>query len=745
MGRVFASVCCVFVSTATFVFAAEPVPGFVEEVIVTAQKREQRLQDVPISMSVLDEAALERRGFNRLEDIAFATPNLAITTPADARTTQFTMRGITGQTFFPGTESAVGIFLDGVYVNNPIAQNFDLVDVERIEVLRGPQGTLYGKNTTAGAISLVTRRPSAEPTANALIEYGNYDARRVRAGVSGPLSDSLFGSLSAGAFEREGYQENVFLDRDLGTGDTWNARGALRWLPNDHLEVNLTADYFEEDRTPSTPDSTPDDRESALDFDPKEERKVYGGALTMEYAITDTIGLTSITAARDYDHERVGDNDLTPLDAFVSPTTESTFQWSEELRLSSKTDGRFQWVTGLYYLRTDLDGTSKPELNPDPLFQLNVGLPCTTLMTLSFLAQGVPQATAEALAAQLCAPGVGDNHIDQTSDTYAAFGETTFALTSSLRMTAGLRASRETKDFQLQQLSAEVPLFLAFPIDADFKRDDTTVSPKVALQWTVNEGIELYATAAQGFKSGGFNTGTVGAASQLANTEFDEESLWSYEVGMKATWLDGRLRVDLAAFTLDYEDLQVFRFEEIASGVFSPRITNAGAASSSGLEADLSWLVTNSLQLSAGVGYADAEYDDFENCGVTNTVPATAIDCTGNALTNAPDWTSDVNAVFRTPLFAARGIDLLMNAEWSYRGQVYYDVFNNDDSKQKPFSIWNASIGIADGAGRWTALLYGNNVMDEEYITIAVQGFANQRLRELGAPRTYGLRLNVNL
>ena len=718
--------------------------GYVEEVIVTAQKRAQRLQDVPISMSVLDEEALELRGFSRMDDIAFVVPNLAITNPADARTTQFTMRGITGQTFFPGTESAVGVFLDGVYVNNPIAQNFDLVDVERIEVLRGPQGTLYGKNTTAGAINLVSKRPDAERRAGVLAEYGNYGTHRIRAGVRGALADNVFGSLSAGWFERDGYQENSFLDRDLGTGDSWNVRGALRWVPNDRLEVNLTGDYFDEDRAPSAPDSSPEDREIALDLQPSETREVYGAAFTLEYALSDAVEVTSITAMRDYDHERVGDDDGTPLDAFVSPTTESTLQWSEELRLASTSDGPLQWVTGLYYLHSDLDGTSTPELDPDPLFQLNVGLTCTDLFTFQFLAQGLPPDVAAELASGFCAAGVGDNRIEQTSDTWAAFGEGTLALGSRVRLTLGLRASREVKDYRLQQLSPDVALFLAYPIDASFERDDTSLSPRLALQWTWNEHTELYATAAQGFKSGGFNTGPVGAASQLANTQFDEESLWNYEAGLKTALLDGRLRLDMAVFSIAYDDLQVFRFEEIAAGVFSSRITNAGAASSTGFEADVTWAASDRLSIIAGIGYADAEYDDFENCGVTNTIPTTALDCTGNKLTNAPDWTANVNALFRWPLVASRGIELLVNAEWAYRGEVYYDVFNNDDAKQEGFSLFNGSIGVGDSGGRWSAVLFGNNLGDEEYITIAVQGFANQRLRELGAPRTYGLRVNVN-
>ena len=709
----------------------------IEEIIVVAQKREQPLKEVPISMTVLDEEALALRGFSRLDDIAFATPNLAITNPVGSRTVQFTMRGITGQTFFPATESAVGVFLDGVYVNNPSGQNFDLMDVERIEVLRGPQGTLYGKNAAAGAVNVISREPDAERRIDLLAEYGSYDHLRVRAKASGALSDTAFASVGAGYHDRAGFQENTYLGSDLDTAGSANMRGALRLALTDRFDVTVAADFMSEDRSPAVLDSTPENRESAINRPVTEERDVMGVNLTAKYAITDAVELTSITAWRDYDVSRATDDDGVTIDAYYTTGTEGTSQVSQELRLSSTGDGGLQWLLGGYLLSTDMAATGRNNFFPDPLFELLTGLTCTDLLTFQFLGFGFPPDLARATAAATCVPGVADTITDHEGQTRALFGQVSYDVTERLRLTAGLRSSAEDKELRLQQPGPGGALFLVPGLDEERDRDDSAVDPMASLVWSASDALSLYATAAKGSKSGGFVTGGVADPGQLTNLEFDQENLTNLEVGVKSVLAGGRFAVNAAAFNIAYEDLQVYRIEPNAQGVPTSRITNVAAASSRGLEVDFAALVSEGLVVRGGLGYLDASYDEYSQCGQDSA--GMLMDCTGNDLTNAPGMTANLNVAFSRPINAE--MTLLVNGEWSHRGDVYYDVFNTDGAFQEGFSVFNGSIGLTAADGDWSVMLWGTNLSDTDYITIGIQGFGGIAINTLGPPRQVGLRM----
>ncbi len=528
---------------------------YLEEIVVTAQKREQRLQDVPIGMSVLDAEDLELRGFIRFEDIAFAAPNLSITAPSGSRTVQFTMRGITGQTFFPAAESSVGIFLDGVYVNNPAAQNFDLLDVERIEVLRGPQGTLYGKNAAAGAINVISRKPDEQGSVEVRAEYGDYDHQRLQGKASGAVAENLFGSFGVGYHQRDGFQKNDFLGTEFDDADAWSTRAALRYTGDGPLEVMISADYMFEDRVPASLDTTPDDRRSAHNFQSFEEREVYGATLAVDYALGDALSLVSTTAYRDYQFKRGGDSDGTIDNGFHERGRQGTAQWSQEVRLASESDSPFQWLVGGYFLNAEMEDRASYDLYPDELFRLLTGLTCTDLFTFQLIAAGLPPAQAAAIAAASCGDSLASAQVDHETETWAVFGQASYALADSVTLTAGVRVSWEEKNFALRQPGPGAPLFIVPDVDENFDRKDTAVDPMVSLMWHVNDDLNVYATVAQGSKSGGFNTGAVGSLAQLQDTEFDEETLLSYELGLKASFIEGRLTLNAAAFHIDYDDL----------------------------------------------------------------------------------------------------------------------------------------------------------------------------------------------
>lgn len=698
----------------------------VPEMVVTAQKREQNLKDVPISVSAFEQEDLERREFTQIDDLAYATPNMNIVSTADARTTQFTIRGITGQTLFPGAESSVGIFVDGVFVNNPIAQNFDILDVERVEILRGPQGTLYGKNTTAGAINIISRKPGDEFAARAAVQYGNYNDRRVKGSIESPIVDGLlYGQISATYHERDGYAENTFLGTDIDTDDVKALRAAFRYAPNPQLEVNFSGDVLKQRRVPGIPDTTPEDREDELDVAMYENRDVQGLNLTTEYTLANSHKITSITAYRNYDWERLGDDDGTILPAFVSPVTESTWQVSEELRLESPSGQQLEWVLGLFYLHTDMEGSSDPVIDPDSIFLLNAGVPCTAIFPAPF-----------------CAAGVGNNRIDQQSDTAALFGQGTYAFDPQWSLTAGLRGSWEKKKFHNVQSSTQLPLFLAV-IDASFERDVSSISPMLALTYKATPDVNFYGSVSQGFKSGGFNTGPVASPAQLPDTIYDDESLWNYEIGAKTDWFNKRLRLNVAAFLIDYKDLQAFKYEEVAPGVFSSRITNAADATSTGFEVELTAVPTPGLTIGGGLGYAKATYDSFSGCGVVPGLPPTAVDCSGNTLTGAPAWTGNLNAAYYVPVPGVPDLELMFYGDWSYRGKTYFDIQNDPSNVQSAYSVFNASVGLLDSDGGWSLVAFGQNLADKDYTVMSLPGFAGTHIRTLGNPRTVGIRFST--
>lgn len=716
-----------------------------DEIVVTAQKREQGLQRVPIAVSAFDADDLELRGFSRISDLAFAVPNLNIVSPSDARATQFTIRGITGQTLFPGAESAVGIFVDGIFINNPIAQNFDVLDVERVEVLRGPQGTLYGKNTTAGAINLISKKPSDEFHASGMVEIGNFVNRRVRGSLSGPIVDGKVMAGVSGTFQRrDGFTTNTFLDQDLNTADVWGLRGTVRLTPNENLEINLSGDYLKEDRVPSIADTTPFDREDELDTRMFEEREVFGGTATVDYALNNGAQITSLTSYREYSFKRLGDDDGTIFPAFISPVTESTWQLSEELRIASPTGDRLEWLAGLFYLHTELTGTSNPAIDPDLIFTLNVGVSCTALFTGQFILLGLAPGPAAAAATAACAANVGDNDISQTTNTIAGFGQTTFHINDQWSVTGGLRVSWEKKRFQNVQEALNPGFAIALaPGDAEFAREDLAISPKFVLSYQPVSDMNLYASVSRGEKSGGFNTGPIASPLQLDTTEYGEESLWSYELGVKSEFFDNRLRINLSGFYIDYKDLQVFSFEEVSAGVFSSRIANAASARSTGVEVEVTANLFEGFTLAGGAGYTNAKYEDFTTCGVSNTFPPMSLDCSNNRLTNAPTWTSTLSGTYVTPIPNISFANFMINGEWAYRGETFYDVFNNDTARQEGFSVFNGTAGFVSSEGDLSIVAYAKNIADKDYVVLAIPGFGGQQIQELGAPRTFGVRVNA--
>lgn len=732
----------------------DQAPATIEEVVVTAERRAANLQDVPISVSSFSAESLESLQVANIGDLQSLVPSLSVHV-GDANNAVVYIRGVGQIDSIAFFEPGVGIYLDDVYLGRAQGAFLDVLDVERIEVLRGPQGTLYGRNTVGGAIKYVSAAPTEELSAGVSATFGNYDRLDYKAFISGPLGDErLKGRLTVARVNRDGYSDNLFDGNDDGDQDTFFARGVLRFDATDSLSVQLSADYTESDpdrsRTPAkeTPidilvvdpfnfglsvESFPADRDPFLvnaDFNGIEQTETKGTDLNVTWEVNDALTFKSITSYRELEYGTEIDLDGTPINAFGIFYFNDQEQWTQELQLAYQSS-RLRAVGGLYYFNeqgTTFDG----------------GVFSNFLVALS-----------------------GDSQFE--TDSYAAFGQLDFDFSDRLTGIFGLRYtdeeksySRRAEDFDLTALagimfdpetfavsyarpellnprSADlaldggigVPRPGANPDPADFDN----LSFKAGLQYRLTDRAQTFFTVSEGFKSGGFN-GRV-ADGQLE--PYDEETLISYEVGVKAQWLEDRLRSNFAVFHTDYDDLQVSSFAASADGqTFVPVFTNAGAATIQGVEVELTALATERLTVNAHVSYLDASYDEF--LAEPDPITGEVVDVSDQReIVNTPEWATYLGLSYALPL--ASGAELSLLGSWAFRTKTYLEVNSSENLAQGDYSVFDASITYAFPDRNWRVILGGKNLTDEEYRTHAfdLSAFPGVELGYYNPPRTYSL------
>lgn len=699
------------IATGTPALAQEaPAGDGLEDIVVTAQRRTQSLQDTPISISALTSQAIQNAGIGRVEDISNALPNVYVA-PRELRTTSISIRGISADLNNPGLDQSVGVYVDGVYMGRAATINSNLFDLERIEVLRGPQGTLYGRNTIAGAVNILTRRPDADARAAASLSYGNYNAVRGNAVVSGPLAGHLFASLAVSLDRRDGVVENVATKTKLDDLDGLGARATIVYDPGGSWDFALRGD-ISRDRTHSgaydiyrngalagTPyaDANPIDRTVAQSTDTTQNRDVYGGSGEVNWR-TGAGTLTSITAVRGYKWNNIQDNDYTVLDLLDTGIRERQTQVSQELRFASNAADRFSYVAGAYYYYQKLDTSSLVVVGTD------LGIYPT-------------RETATIRA-----------NVDTNS--YAAFGRAVYRFTDTLSLAAGIRYTHESKTLDFEQTGDPFGVIASTIAPRHIARTDNNVSPSVSLEWRPRPKLLAYATFSQGYKSGGFNVFSVTPSN---NAEYRPESVNNYEIGLKSEFLDGRLRVNASAFYMDYTDLQQNQLITTGGGIAQFQTSNAASAHSTGFEIELSALPVRQLQLTASYGYVDAVFDSYPNA------TAAGADYTGHRLPLAPESTVNGAAEWTQPLGGT--MKLFVRGEASHRSRIYFASDNAFSGAS--LTLLNARLGIGPESGAWRLSLWGRNLTDQVYVTNRFAGAVvpGQVAQSLGTPRTYGAEL----
>lgn len=694
--------------------AAAQEAARLEEIVVTAQRREASLESVPVAVTAITGADLEQQGVTRLDDLSGAVPNVYIDTTDDLRETTITVRGITSDPNNPGVDPSVGVFVDGVYMSRPTTINTNLYDLERVEVVRGPQGALYGKNTIAGAVNFITRLPTSTPEAQVTVNAGNYSAVDVYAAASGPLgSDAVLGRISVSTQNRNGLVTNTYTGTKLDNVSEQAARLALLLKINDNVNLLLRGDKVR-DRThdgsadvlvngqfAGTPyaDASPWDRRVAEYRDNVENRDVEGGSIQLD-ATTDAGKLTSLTAYRHYTWYNLSDDGFVPFDFLASGIRENQKEWSEDLRWVSQVSGPLSYIVGGYYAHQTLDTISTAIVGPDL------------------------QIYPDEVTAQIFG--------DVTSESSAAYAQVHYDLSSAFSGEAGLRYSNERKTAGVSTVGDPYAVLLGTYPFRKLSRTDKEWTPTISLNYKVAPNSLVYASVARGFKAGGWNVFSITPTNDEA---YSPEKVTSYELGSKSTLLGGRATVNLAAYYLDYRDLQVNQLFTI-NGVPKYTTSNAASAQSEGVEVEARALIATGLEGSLSYGYNDSHYRAYANATPSGD------DYSGHALPLAARNTVTGGVDLHRPVTSS--LELIAHADLTYRSGLYFDPSNAQVLSQGGYSLFNARMGIAHGS-RWSVAVWGKNLGNKPYAVTRFYGsiVPGQVMQSLGLPRTYGVELRA--
>lgn len=683
-----------------------------EEIVVTAQKREQNLQDTPIAISAFDAKALEDKGISDIEDISQYAPNVQISeSPGGSTGATISIRG--SVTINPAItwEPTVGIYMDGVFISKNVGGIFDVAELERIEVLRGPQGTLYGKNTVGGAVNLITRKPTGEMGGKAKLGLGNYGYRDIYVSMDSEaiLDDRLSLSFAVNKKDRNGFYENtantpgaVDKFKEL---DSTAIRAAALYELSDNAELYYTFDSSRKDNTPSfgqfrTRANSGDfsrDNKGPLNGSQFDTSKSSGHALHVTWDFNESMTVKSITAIRSMEFHDKNDYDGSALTGFHAERDVEHDQYSQEFQLIGSTD-LVDYVAGAFFFNEE----------------------------------------AKARNPFIFGFGTIRNFYSVDASSYALYGQADWHLTDQLTVTTGLRYTSESKDFTVEHPDSFMNQTPGTPdIPKTSKSADwSNTSPVVVANYMINDELNVYAKVVEGWKAGGFN----GEPATAANIKpYEEEKVRSYEVGMKSRLFDDRVEANVAVFQNDIEGMQLSQFLVAYSD-----IQNAGEATVKGFEIQLTAAVTDDLITTLNYGNLDAQYDKFDVVGFnkdTAKFPYT------------PEEKISLGFDYGRNLGFAQLSAIL---DWSYVSEhfVYHEPIDASVTKVDQYDIVNARISLSEievgnQGNTMTLALWGKNLTDTEYRINGIP-VKNQTLQTIGSvnyygdPRTFGFDISVD-
>ncbi len=738
--------------------AASPVAAdaAASEIVVTGRHRSEDPEKVPAAVTAIGGALLADTNTNNISQLSQLVPSVQFTF-FNARNANINIRGLGNNVGLAsdGIDPGVGFYVDQVYYDRPATATFDLVDIDHIEVLRGPQGTLYGKNTTAGAISISTAAPSFKPEALVEVTGGDYGYAQAKGSVSGPLIDGeLAGRLSAVIDSREGVLTNANGGNKVNANRNESFRGQLLFTPTNDFKLRLIADYSRQSTNccdlvlskvvspPNgknfisyaeafgyTPVVDPFARRADTNSEIHARQETGGVSAEADWSLPKVV-FTSVTAWRFWNWWPANDADYTPLSVLtIAQNGDYQNQFSQEFRIASAGSNRIDYVGGLYFFREQINAVIEQQYG--------------SAATYFLLSPALPAAVANGYTLN------GNSTFDTTS--YAAFGQATWHLTSKLNVTGGLRYSYDDKYGSFNQVAsggaalpsalaairAKLGTALAFTV-RDRKGD---LAGQAGLSYQVTDGVLTYVNYARGYKSGALNLGQLptGASPIVA-----PESIDSVEAGVKARLFDRRLTVNADFF---WEDDRNYQANITTSALAKQYLSNVPEVKSQGVEVDIEGQPTEHLSVYASGTFDDAIYASYVNgvCGLENI---TQVNCnlSGHALAGVPRWTVSAGGEYSHPLtVGAHELEAYIGADYSYRSSLYSAATDSIYSKLPQLTLVNARLGVRSPDQRWAAYLWAKNLFDADYYTYTSAGVGNTGavFAQLGDPRTFGATLRV--
>lgn len=696
-----------------------------EEIVVTAQKRSQSLMEISASVDAFSESDVESLGFTQASSLAQYSPGLYVKPTVGDQNPVFTIRGIGFNDFTSIQSPGAAVYVNSVVVPYHPMMSFQLLDIAQVEVLKGPQGTLYGRNSTAGAITFVTRRPGEELNGYLSAEAGRYGLQKIEGAVGGPISDSVGARLAITSHQTDGYQTNrVNGDDEYGGKSRLFGRLTTEWTPNSNSLVTLEL-HGGKDQS----DAVALEHLSSIDantgaepcasvaagiraegactsvlgyFDPDSDpfsgdysvtnggvdNTAFGGSLSIEHELNNGIVINSITGYDKFDRRQLQDIDASPYRTLDVSFDDTTTAFSQELRLSGQ-NGDMNWIAGVYY--------SSDEIAAAQMLDVADLIPNANIIITN----------------------------NQDSSSFAAFTHIEYDLNESFQAIVGLRYTSEKKDWNGGTD--------ALPLGQNFGKasvDDNDVSGLLGIEYSPDEDTLLYATFSKGFRSGGFPGGFNLSPNGLL--PFDQEEVFAYEAGARATLLDGSMRLSGALFYYDWQDLQTqTAFVDEISGIASLALSNAGDAEIKGIELSLNWQITENTHLRSGGSYMTTEVVESADARLRN-----------KELANAPELTFNMILSHVIPL---ENLDITLQADTSFTDERFFTSNNVPVFHGDSYWLSNARASIGPSDESWSAFVWIKNLSDETYRVEGFNqfGFSGDSYHYYGEPRTFGAGMRL--
>ncbi len=711
------------------------------ELVVTAQKRSERLQDVPVSVNVVSGDTLADSHISGLEQLQQLSPSLTFTPSANTRGQGLSVRGIGTLNFSDGVEPTVSVVLDGVVIGRSAGSFFDFNDVERIEVLRGPQGMLFGKNAAAGVINIVTARPNlTEMEGDASISYASFNEVRAKGSISVPIKSGELAARISGFYnESDGIITNVFNGQKYNGLNSYGVRGKIAWSPSDTFDLYATIDYTSADQDccvgtvrsilpttryfgPNGPtraslfagvDVGPYSREANFDGKTFNDQSTWGTSVEMTKELG-AFTLTSITAYRAFEVEDNNDSDGGPLALLnINSAHQKQNQFTQELRISSPAGERLEYVAGLFYFDQDVSTTTDVRGN----------------------------------FGQVLPPGAYfGNFIDRAISTrnYAAFGQATFNVTEELRLIGGLRYTNERLDARFQRILTPgaiggVPGLGGPALNApNLPAKDDDLSYKLGAQYKFDSNVMVYGTYSRGYKGQAINLLNNLSAATVNSGQYvlSPETVRNYEIGLRSTPFERKLTFNLTFFHTEFENFQAQTFDATTT---SFALANAGKLRSRGGELETQYSPIRALQFSGNVAYADTRVEDFSPaCYPGQTAALGCVggrqDVTGSGLPNAPMWSYTLTGRYNRELENAP-FDLTADVSYSYRSSVFF-TYSDPNAVQPGYGLLNLNLGLQSKDGRYQVTAFARNLLDKQFVSGIVPGFLDTNATGAGYTQT---------